>query len=111
MSGVQQDKGGKPAPREERSCWASVHLSKASLPELGHWGQLLSEPGRLAAGSHPCWLRWYRIRLQRGGTGKIPWRSTWQSTRVLAWSVSMDRRTWWATVHGVAKSQTERLSS
>ena len=25
---------------------------------------------------------------------------------ILAWRVLMDRGTWWATVHGVAKSQT-----
>ena len=26
---------------------------------------------------------------------------------VLAWRILMDRGTWWATVHGVAKSQTQ----
>ena len=25
---------------------------------------------------------------------------------ILAWRIPMDRRVWWATVHGVAKSQT-----
>ena len=25
---------------------------------------------------------------------------------ILAWRIAMDRGTWWATVHGVAKSQT-----
>ena len=25
---------------------------------------------------------------------------------ILAWRISMDRGSWWATVHGVAKSQT-----
>ena len=25
---------------------------------------------------------------------------------ILAWRIPMDRGTWWATVHGVAKSQT-----
>ena len=25
---------------------------------------------------------------------------------ILAWGIPMDRRAWWATVHGVAKSQT-----
>ena len=29
---------------------------------------------------------------------------------ILAWRISMDRGAWWATVHGVAKSQT-RLSN
>ena len=26
---------------------------------------------------------------------------------ILAWRIPMDRGTWWATVHGVAKSQTQ----
>ena len=26
---------------------------------------------------------------------------------ILAWRIPMDRRAWWATVHGVAKSQTQ----
>ena len=26
---------------------------------------------------------------------------------ILAWRILMDRGTWWATVHGVAKSQTQ----
>ena len=34
-----------------------------------------------------------------------PWRRKWQPTPVL-----MDGKAWWATVHGVAKSQT-RLSN
>ena len=25
---------------------------------------------------------------------------------ILAWRIPMDRRVWWATVHGIAKSQT-----
>ena len=27
-------------------------------------------------------------------------------SKILAWRISMARGTWWATVHGVAKSQT-----
>ena len=30
-------------------------------------------------------------------------------SRIIAWRILMDRGAWWATVHGVAKSQT-RLS-
>ena len=28
-------------------------------------------------------------------------------SNILAWRIPMDRETWWATVHGVAKSQTQ----
>ena len=39
--------------------------------------------------------------------GKIPWSREWQPTPgIPAWRISMDRGAWWATVHGVAKSQT-----
>ena len=38
--------------------------------------------------------------------GKIPWRREWQSTPVSCPRI-MDRGTWWAIVHGVAKSQTQ----
>ena len=28
-------------------------------------------------------------------------------SNILAWRILMDRRTWWAIIHGVAKSQTQ----
>ena len=42
--------------------------------------------------------------------GKIPWRRKWQPTPVSCLENSTDGGTWWATVHGVAKSRT-RLSN
>ena len=43
--------------------------------------------------------------------GKIPWGRKWQPTPVSCLENPMDRGTWWATVHRVAKSQmTEQLS-
>ena len=43
---------------------------------------------------------------------KIPWRRAWQPTPVFLPGESQDRGAWWATVPGVAKSQTrpEQLS-
>jgi len=35
---------------------------------------------------------------------KLPWRRTWQHTRVSRLRNPMDSGAWWATVHGVAKS-------
>ena len=30
---------------------------------------------------------------------------------ILAWRIAMDRGDWWATIHGVAKTQLKRLST
>ena len=38
---------------------------------------------------------------------KIPWRRAWQSTPVFLLENPMDRKAWWATVHGVAQSWTQ----
>jgi len=38
---------------------------------------------------------------------KIPWRRKWQPTPVFLPRKFHGQRTWWATVHGVAKSQTQ----
>ena len=40
--------------------------------------------------------------------GKIPWRREGMAihSSILAWRIPMDRGSWWATVHGVAKSWT-----
>ena len=37
--------------------------------------------------------------------GNIPWRRTWQSTPIFL--PGENRGAWWATVHWVAKSQTQ----
>ena len=61
-------------------------------------------------------IPWLLICLQCGRprfnpwVRKISWRRKWQPTPVFfAWRTPMDRGSWQATVHGVAKSQT-RLS-
>ena len=38
--------------------------------------------------------------------GKVPWSRKWQLAQVFLLENSMDRAAWWATVHGVTKSQT-----
>ena len=50
-----------------------------------------------------CWRPWFNSWV-----GKIPWRNKWAThSSILAWRIPMDRGTWRATVHGVAKSQTQ----
>ena len=40
--------------------------------------------------------------------GKIPWRKGMaMNSSILAWRIPMDRGTWWTTVHGVPRSQTQ----
>ena len=41
---------------------------------------------------------------------KVPWRTKWQPTQYSCLENPMGRGAWWATVHGVAQSQT-RLST
>ena len=40
------------------------------------------------------------------GLGRLPGRGHGNHSSILAWRIPMDRGSWWATVHGVAKSQT-----
>ena len=39
--------------------------------------------------------------------GKVPWRRKWQPTPVFLPENPMDGEAWWATVHRVAKNQTQ----
>jgi len=52
-----------------------------------------------------------RVQSRRPGFNswvrKIPWRRKWQLTPVFLPGESHGRGAWWATVHGVANSQTQ----
>ena len=39
--------------------------------------------------------------------GRFPWGGHATHSNILAWRILMDRGAWWATVHGVAKSQSQ----
>ena len=53
-------------------------------------------------------LQWGRTKFDPW-VGKIPWRRAWLATHcsILAWRIPLKRGAWYATVHGVAKSQTQ----
>ena len=64
----------------------------------------------------PWWLRWQSVCLQCGRprfdpwVRKIPWRRKWQPLQCPCLENPRDGGAWWATVRGVAESQTQ-LSS
>ena len=76
-------------------------MYKNTIPFYG-WILYLGLPQWLSSKESTC-------RCRRRGfdpwVRKIPWRKTWQPTRVLQEN-PMDRGAWWATVHRVPKSQT-----
>ena len=61
-------------------------------------------PGGSASKEPAC--QWRRRKRQSFNprVGKIPWQRQWLPTPVLCLGNPMDRGTWWAAVHGVAKS-------
>ena len=72
-------------------------------------GSLVLGPKFCCSYRLPWWLRWYRTCLQcrrprfSPWAGKIPWRREWLSLQYFCLENSMDRGTWWATVHEVTK--------
>ena len=64
-----------------------------------HWHHL-NGASKVAA----CQCRRLRRRRLNPWVGKISWRREWQSTSCL--ENPMDCGAWWATVHGITKSQT-----
>ena len=61
---------------------------------MKRWDYLVAKMVRNPPGFHPL-------------VGKILWRWAWQPTPVfLPGRIPRDRESWWATVHGIARSQT-----
>ena len=85
-----------PAGRLLTSAWPGRAPSEDSIRQK-RWGRTTCQGRRCRRrGSHP-------------GVGKIPWRRKWQPTPAFSSEEPHGQRAWWATVPGVAKSQT-RLS-
>ena len=81
---------------------------KTSGPPKGHTGKMQRLLTWLSGKESACQCRRRRTCEIDPWVEKIPWRKKWQPTPVFL-KCPMDRGAWWATVHGVTKSQT-RLS-
>ena len=62
---------------------------------------LIKLPWWLISKESTCQCKRCKFYLQ---VRKSPWRRKWQPTPVFLMGSSMDRGTWWATVHGITKS-------
>ena len=89
--------------------WIPVLLFSIKGEETKVLGSLVLGPKFCCSYRLPWWLRWYRTCLQcrrprfSPWAGKIPWRREWLSLQYSCLENSMDRGTWWATVHEVTK--------
>ena len=87
-----------------------MHLTSLSHSCLAVVEMSMGFPGGASGKEPTCQCRRHkRLRFDLW-VRKIPWRRAWQPTQYSCLENSMDRGTWWATVRGVAKSQT-RLST
>ena len=77
-------------------------LFKDKLRHMKHWVSLVPQTVKNQPAMQETWV------LSLGWENPLE-ESMATHPSVLAWRIPMDRRAWWATVHGVAKSQT-RLS-
>ena len=99
--------------------WAQV------LSGNGSWTRLLDKSDRKASlpSMQFLWHLWVRPLVVQSVKNPPPMRETWlwyQScedplkedtathSSILAWRIPMDQGAWWATVHGVAKSDTTK---
>ena len=78
----------------------SLHILVPSKEALGF-------PGGTSGKEPTCQCRRHKRCGFDPWVGKIPWRRERQPTPVFLPGESRDRGAWWATVHGVAKSQTQ----
>ena len=77
--------------------YSEAHMWSSCASLLGLPGGTDSKESTCSAGD-PEFDAW---------VGNFPWRREWLPTPVFLPGESLDRGAWWATVHGVAKSQTQ----
>ena len=74
---------------------------RVRLPLQYSWAALLAQTVKNLPAMRESWIRY------------LGWEHPLEEdmathSSILAWSISMDRGAWWATVHRIAKSQTQR---
>ena len=88
-------------PRQEY--WSGLPFCLPGTFPARNWTHVSCLAGRFFT-TEPIGVRYIHIYIC---IRKIPWRRKWQfHSSILAWKNSMDRGTWWATVHGATKSRT-----
>ena len=75
-------------------------LFKDKLRHMKHWVSLVPQTVKNQPAMQETWV------LSLGWENPLE-ESMATHPSVLAWRIPMDRRAWWATVHGVAKSWTQ----
>ena len=75
-------------------------LFKDKLRHMKHWVSLVPQTVKNLPAMQETWV------LSLGWENPLE-ESMATHPSVLAWRIPMDRRAWWATVHGVAKSWTQ----
>ena len=80
-------------------------VGKLPGEEIGYplqysWASLVAQTVKNPPAMWKTWVQslLWEDPLEGGGHGN--------PSSILAWRIAMDRGAWWATVHGVAKSQT-----
>ena len=103
-------------PMDRRAWQATVHaVAKTGWLHFGTQGRSWRlKPIPYKQEGLPWWLRWKRIHLQYGRPGFDPWvgkipleDGVATHSSIFAWRIPMDIEAWQATVHRVAKSQTQ----
>ena len=87
-------------------------LSQALSPQTAEFELLQGFPGGTSGKEPACQCRRHKRHGFDPWVGKIPWRRHGNPLQYSCPENPMDRGAWWATVHTVAKSQTQlkRLS-
>ena len=98
--------------RQGRAAQCILEGSLSDYPEQNiyksnHSCNITITPRWLSGKGSTCQSRRHQRCKFNRWVGKIPWTRDWESAQVFLPGKSHEQRTWWATVHGVIKNQTQ----